>query len=367
MAAISTWRTALRALAGFLGGLLAGGHARAVDLPADSAETMYHVYDGGGVKSTGPAVLVRKSLADKVSLMGSYYVDAVSNASIDVVTTASPYKERRTELAGGLDYVVRDTQLTLGLASSTEPDYKARTLSVDVQQEVFGNMSTVSLGFSRGADDVGRHNEGFFDTAQHWKYRLGLTQILTPRALASANLEIVADSGYLGSPYRVARVFGAAVPERMPRTRTSRALQLRAVAEVADGLSLRGGYRYFWDTWAVKAHTFEVGASRHFGPLWLGDAYVRYYRQGDALFYSDNASTETTYITRNRQLGKFSDVALGTQVSYTLKQVPGRYELKLNGTVEKLRFKFDDFTDIRTGQLYSHSANLFQVFLSGTF
>ena len=84
-------------LPGLLGGVLAVGGARAVTLPEDSAEVMYHLYKGGGVTASGPALLVRKSLADRVSLSAQYYVDAVSNASIDVVTTASPFKEKRTE------------------------------------------------------------------------------------------------------------------------------------------------------------------------------------------------------------------------------------------------------------------------------
>ena len=62
---------------------------------------MAHIYNGGGVTAYGPALLVRKSIADKVSLTGTYYVDTVSNASIDVVTTASPYKETRNELRPG--------------------------------------------------------------------------------------------------------------------------------------------------------------------------------------------------------------------------------------------------------------------------
>ena len=66
--------------------------------PKTRAEALFHVYNGGGVTAYGPALLVRKSVADKVSLTGSYYVDAVSNASIDVVTTASPYKETRTRV-----------------------------------------------------------------------------------------------------------------------------------------------------------------------------------------------------------------------------------------------------------------------------
>ena len=42
-------------------------------------------YTSGGVTASGPAVLIRKSLLDRVSLTGSYFVDMVSNASIDVI------------------------------------------------------------------------------------------------------------------------------------------------------------------------------------------------------------------------------------------------------------------------------------------
>ena len=52
-------------------------------------------FNGGGVAASGPALLVRKSIADTVSLTGTLYVDMVSNASIDVVTTASPFRETR--------------------------------------------------------------------------------------------------------------------------------------------------------------------------------------------------------------------------------------------------------------------------------
>ena len=43
----------------------------------------------------------------------------------------------------------------------------------------------------------------------------------------SLNVETLADDGYLASPYRVARAFGAAVPERTPLTRTGRAVKVR--------------------------------------------------------------------------------------------------------------------------------------------
>ena len=366
-AARARWARWSAPLAGALGGALSPTPAAAITLPEDSAEGLYHLYSGGGVTAQGPALLVRKSLFDQVSLSGSYYVDMVSNASIDVVTTASPFKETRKEFSGSADYAYRDALLTLAYSNSDEPDYKAQGLSMDASQEVFGNMTTIKLGFTRGKDDVGKKGEGFFDYAKHWRYRLGVTQILTPRWLASLNLEAVSDEGYLGSPYRAARVFGAAVPERNPRTRSSRAIKLGTIAEVRPRTSVHAEYRYYYDTWDIKAHTLEVGASGYAGESFLIEGYVRYYKQSAALFYSDNALAETLYVSRNRQLGAFHDIGPGVRVTYVYKQVPGKYEIKGHLNYEYVQFKFSDFTDIRTGQLYHYNAHVLQLLVTGTF
>jgi hypothetical protein len=74
--------------------LLAGvGTVQAGVLPEDRADVLYHLYDGGGVEIDGPSVLVRKQVGKSTSLVANYYVDMISSASIDVITTASPYTE----------------------------------------------------------------------------------------------------------------------------------------------------------------------------------------------------------------------------------------------------------------------------------
>jgi hypothetical protein len=373
LARLRRWGGRLLSPAALAGGALAGagGASSAADLPEDRAEAMFHLYDGGGTRASGPALLVRKSMADRVSLTASTYVDMVSNASIDVVTTASPYRERRVETGLAADVVVRDSLVTLAASRSREPDYAADTLSLDVAQETFGGMTTVNLGATRGWDKVGQHGTpGWIDTAQHWRWRLGLTQILTPRWLASANLEALADDGLLGSPYRVARVYGAAVPERDPRTRSSRSLQVRVVGDLggaAERSSVRASYRYFWDTWDIRAHTVEAGYSRYFGSRWLADAYARVYNQRHALFYSDNAAVETAYVSRNRQLASFNSKALGARLSWSAGRLAARYDVRLNGSLERIRFDFHDFTDTRTGSPYAYDANLLQLYVSATF
>ncbi len=358
----------LAALAGLLGGVFATGAARAVQLPEDRAEAMVHTYNGGGVKAYGPALLVRKSIADKISLTGTYYLDAVSNASIDVVTTASPYKENRNDFGLAVDYAVRDSLITLAVGASKEPDYSTRSLSLDIAQETFGGMTTVNVGFGRAADDVTKTGDSSFkDQATHWQYRVGVTQILTPKWVASVNVEAIADTGYLGNTYRVARVFGAAVPERHPRTRSSRAFKFRTIGNLGDRDAVRAEYRYYWDNWDIKAHTVEGGYSRYLGESFLADAYVRYYTQTAALFYSDNAQSETTYVSRNRQLSNFDNVVIGGKVSFDWKKQPGQYDLKANAGVELYNLKYKNYSDIRTGTPYSLRAAVLQLYLTATY
>ena len=354
-------------LLGALGGLLASGHAQAAELPEDRGDLMLHSFNGGGVNAWGPALFVRKNILNKASLFATYYADIVSNASIDVITTASPYHETRHEYGVGFDYAVRDSMITLASSYSTEPDYTATAFNIDVTQDVFGGMTSVALGYTYGSDDVGKVGEGFFSNAKHWRYRVGLTQILTPRWYANMNFEVVSDDGYLGSPYRMALVFGAAVPERLPPTRTSRTLQFRTVGEVVSNVSVRAEYRYFWDTWDISAHTFGVGGAAKFGEKWLLDAYVRTYRQDGALFYSDNANSETQYVTRNRQLSNYTSWTIGTKATYALTRVPGRYEIFLNGAIEYWKTDYKDFTDLQTGSLYSYNATVLQFFVTAFF
>ena len=130
---------------------------------------------GGGVdRARVRPLLIRKSmLRSSFSLSGSYYVDAVSNASIDVVTTASKYHEetQRPRADIGLDYVYArfaDPRLHVGGSTSREPDYtRQRAGNVDLTQDVFGGMTTVVLGFTHANDKVGSSTarRSWIDTA----------------------------------------------------------------------------------------------------------------------------------------------------------------------------------------------------------
>ena len=131
-------------------------------LPDDRADALYHSYDGGGVEITGPSVLVLKKVGQNVALSGNYYVDSISSASIDVVTTASKYSEDRTEYSAGADYMHGNSIMSVSYTNSEEDDYQSDTASFGVSMDMFGNMTTVSLGYARSWDTVENNNDPAF-------------------------------------------------------------------------------------------------------------------------------------------------------------------------------------------------------------
>jgi len=105
--------------------------------------------------------------------------------------------------------------------------------------------------------------------------------------LASLNLETLSDQATWA-----ARTAPARVSARLSRARPEHAhwprCVARAIGDIGWRSAVRAEYRYFWDTWNIRAHTAELGISRHVGDRWLLDGYFRYYSQRHALFYSDN-------------------------------------------------------------------------------
>jgi len=236
------------------------GSAFAGVLPEDRADVLYHLYDGGGVQIDGPSILVRKKVGKSVSLVGNYYLDMVSSASIDVITTASPYTEEREQWSLGMDYLRGNTTMSVNFVSSVESDYDAETVSFSVSQDMFGDLTTLTLGYAKGTDLVRRSDDPDFERdLDKQVYSVGLTQILTKNLISTLNFETMTDEGFLNNPYRSVRYAdsGSALgysfePELYPNTRTSNAVGIRARYFLPYRAAIEGEYRYFIDTWDIE-------------------------------------------------------------------------------------------------------------------
>lgn len=330
----------------------------AATLPVDKVDMLYHRYEGGGMVIDGPMVLVRKSVGPQVSLSGQYYVDQVSAASVDVLATASEYKEERNQYTAGIDYLHGKSILSLGYTLSTENDYEANTLYFSLSQEFFGGMSTVTMGYARGWDTVReRGNETFEAEADRRNYQLGLSQVMTTNSLVGFDLEVITDEGFLQNPYRQNRYVDPTddrnflyQPERYPETRTSYSVAARALYYLPYRASVRAEYRYFNDTWGITGHTYELAYVHALDPRWSVEGKARFYDQDQADFYSDLYAFENsqTHLARDKEMSSFSGVTLGGGLVYEWKQtsLPGIDRLQASLLIDWLDFEYDNFRDV---------------------
>lgn len=344
---------------------------------------LFHSYDGGGVTIQGPSLLVRKQFADKFSASANYYVDRVTSASIDVVTTASPYTEERTQYSVGLDYLHDRWLLNLGYTSSEENDYSAETFNVGISQDFFGDLTTLTLGYSLGNDEVGRRGDSTFtDTVERQQYRLGVSQILTRNLLLGFSYETITDEGFLNNPYRMVRYVDETSPlgygyepEVYPRTRTSDAAALRLRYYLPYRAAVHTEYRSYADSWNIAADTLEIGYTHPLDSGWMLEAKVRLYSQTEASFYEDlfPRAQFQNFMARDKELSAFDSRTLRIGASYDLLR--GGWRFVERGSIsiayDWITFDYLNFRDLRTSGVppgdepyYSFDADVVQVFMS---
>jgi len=346
--------------------------AHAAVLPNEAAEIGYHSYSGDDVEVTGPTVLVRKNFKNQYAISASRHVDDISSASVDVITQASKYSDQRTEHRVGFSYLHTDSLIHLSASHSDENDYEATTLGMEFNQDVYGGLSTISLGFSRGWDTVSRSdNSAFEESIDRHQFQISLSQVLSPVWVASIKYELIGDDGYLKNPYRRAYINDVLVDaEVYPESRTSHAISLSNVYYLQR---LQGThkftYRYFTDSWGVSAFDIGFSFAKPLKKLWVLEPRFRLYSQDAASFYRDNASTPLNFLARDKELSTFISFEFGLMASYNLHAYRGRHlnSLQSHISYDYIAFDYDDFSDPRDWSSFSFSANVLQLVLSATF
>ena len=364
---------------------MAFGVTHAGVLPDDRADVLYHLYDGGGVEIDGPSVLVRKKVGKSVSVVGNYYVDMVSSASIDVITTASPYTEERKQWSLGMDYLRGNTTMSANYTVSEESDFDGETVSFSVSQDMFGDLTTLTLSYALGDDLVRKSDDETFERPLDRQiYGVGVTQILTKNLISSLNIETITEEGYLNNPYRSVRYFDPTADlgyrfegELYPNTRTSNAVGLRMRYFLPYRAAIEGEYRFFTDTWDIEGHT----ASLSYIHPWKDFTFtgkIRYHDQTGAHFYRDvfSRSQATNFRGRDKELSPLTSYTFKLQAAYEFLRDDGNdtwgfiKRAKVTASLNMLSVDYHDFSDLSVGEvlgsepLYQLDANVIQIFFS---
>ncbi|MEO7109836.1 MAG: DUF3570 domain-containing protein, partial [Polyangiaceae bacterium] len=269
------------------------------------------------------------------SIRGSYLVDVVSAASVDIVSTAS---RRWTEArqAGSLEaeYKPRDFGVSVAGSTSSEPDYFSYGFGVTMTLDLLEKNLTLIGGYGYGHDTAGRSGTPFSVFSRdlnHGAFTAGLSGLVDRSTIVSGVLDVILENGDSSKPYRYIPMFssdaasqispGASIdtvnamrlPERpleqLPLARRRFALTGR-LAHRFDWSTLRAEERGYYDNWGMVASTTDARWIFDIGKRFAIWPHLRFHVQKSVDFWQLAYVSGSTagwdlpeYRTGDRELG----------------------------------------------------------------
>jgi hypothetical protein len=303
-----------------------------------------------------PVVEGKADVGPSTNVSLGYLVDAVSSASVDLVTQATPrtMHDTRHEVTTGLQQKFDTITATGGYSFSKENDYLSHSINVGLADEINDKNTTLGLGYGVNFNTVGRSGDENFSrqmTAQH--VAASWTQLVSPTLATQVTYELGYEQGYQASPYRFVPVRASLmaapdfwVPETDPDTRVRHSIVLGANRAMGDGGSLQGDYRFYLDDWGITAHTIGLRYFVKLAERLELRLRERFYVQGAASFYQAVYTTAMQYITYDRELSPLWSETIGGKITYGFTdRIEGEFKLDV------FYYKYSDFPPLldRTG------------------
>ncbi|MBX3189266.1 MAG: DUF3570 domain-containing protein [Labilithrix sp.] len=311
----------------------------------------------------------------------NFIVDAVSAASPDIVSTASPpFEEYRYGggITGGYKPGLYGVQGS-GLVSSS-PDYVSYTAGLRLTADLFDKLVTPTIGYAYSIDRIGRGTNppNYLDTFNPLKGTLhtheleaGVTFVMSPTAILLVGGTAQFERGDQSQPYRYIPMFdadlvapfvpnGATVDlvnrtrlpirplEQLPTERDRFAVGARFNKRL-NNATLRLEQRFYIDTWGLKATSTDarhmVDLSRHLR-VW---PHLRLHAQTGVNFFQlaysalldpGGGVVLPLYRTGDRELAPLITATAGGGVRIALSEPEGdvKYGIVIVGDVMYTRY-----------------------------
>ena len=287
----------------------------------------YHDLQPGLSRITvnSPSVYALLPMGSDWSVEGALVVDAISGATPryhTAISGASRMHDSRTAGDFTLTRYLRRAAIDLGVAYSTEHDYKSTAGRAAVRLSSDDNNTTLALGAGLTSDTINPVNGAVVDEHKHVDdFLVGLTQVLSPADIAKVNVTYSRGRGYFSDPYKDL--------DNRPRVRNETAVLGEWNHSFGADSVLRSSYRYYTDTFGIKAHTLGLDFAQGVGGGWTVTPALRYYMQSAANFYFGpdydptlGAPFPRGYLTNppvfsseDQRLSAFGAITVGMQVA----------------------------------------------------
>ncbi len=254
-------------------------------------------------------------IAGKWSLQAGFTRDVVSGASPKYWTKgAASMNDIREAKDASITRYFEDDTLTVGANLSEEHDYVSRGYSVSGTHTTEDRNTTFNYGLAITHDDI--TSSGLNKTKNRVDWALGVTQVVTQKDLVQLMLTDVRGKGYFSDPWKIF--------DERPDSRHQNTILLRWNHYVSGlDATLRYSYRYYTDSWSVKAHTFGFEYVQPVFDGWVITPSMRLHDQSKASFFVSQADLPYTgsLHSLDQRLSAFGARTYGVKVSKTFDSV----------------------------------------------
>jgi hypothetical protein len=279
--------------------MIPGGQSRA----EDHADYKYEDYkeEHGRIHIRTHSALFEKSFGTILTASGHFVYDGISGAT----PTGGPPPPGSTQVptatiddirrAGNLEASVHlgITTTTPQVAYSLENDYESIGVALNHSIDLFEKNTTITLGVSHDFDTImPKFWGGRKEHKDSTDFLLGVTQVLGPKTLLSANLTLGTSSGFLSDPYKGFRFDDypdptTLFPEKRPGHKTKQIFFL-SLSQFIDPVNASGevSYRFYHDSFGIVGHTASIAWFQKLGRNVVLSPMFRYYYQTAADFYA---------------------------------------------------------------------------------
>jgi hypothetical protein len=228
--------------------------------------------------------------------------------------------------------------ITPQFSFSSEHDYISYGAALNYSLDLNQKNTTLNLGWSHDFDTILWTPFTYIHKNQRKNtddVLIGVNQLLSPKTVLTVNFTFRNSHGYEDDPYRGV-LFGdypqadlnnpILFAEHRPdfkRSYIGYASLLQYITPLHGGLE--GSYRFYDDTFGIRAHTVAVSWHQKIGRVFLLSPVFRYYRQTAADFYATqfagdptnpfNPNPVPTYYSADYRLSKMETFTFGLEAS----------------------------------------------------
>jgi hypothetical protein len=287
-------------------------------------------------------------------LNATYGVDIVSNASPDIVATASRrFDEIRNAGSLGADLRVGPARIGVDGSVSVESDYIGRGVGASVSADLHNKQITPTFAYHLGFDILGRANTPFSvfsrDIYTH-SFDVGSSFVLSPSTIAVFSGTFAYVDGDTSKPYRHVPMFSAAIAGRVPRGASpelvsaerlqpspfeqvpgerARFALLGRVAHRFESGTVRADERLYADNWGLKASSTDLRYLHDITKTFRLGPHARFHAQSAAEFWHRAYVAEQTpagwtipqYRTVDRELSPLVAGTVGANMRWQITEI----------------------------------------------